>query len=64
VRSIMGSPSLGEEKQGDLSHVRVYKFKMNNQLSLLAYTYDITGNTLTLLSLGAHENFYRDLKKK
>jgi hypothetical protein len=37
---------------------------MINQLTLLAYSYDGSVLTLTLLAIGSHENFYRDLKKK
>ena len=36
---------------------------MIKQLTLLAYTCHDQTITLTLLALGAHENFYRDLKK-
>jgi hypothetical protein len=42
--------------------VQVYKFSMVNQLTLLAYIYGETTDTLTLVSVGPHENFYRDLK--
>jgi mRNA-degrading endonuclease YafQ of YafQ-DinJ toxin-antitoxin module len=35
---------------------------MVNQLALLAYTYEDNRLILTLLALGSHENFYRDLK--
>jgi mRNA-degrading endonuclease YafQ of YafQ-DinJ toxin-antitoxin module len=31
-------------------------------LTLLAYTYEEEVVTLTLLALGSHENFYRNLK--
>ncbi len=63
VKAIINNPDLGEQKVGDLSGVYVYKFKMVKQLTLLAYTYDDYTVTLTLLALGSHENFYRDLKK-
>ena len=63
VKSIMEEPSIGQLKSGDLSHVRVYKFKMVKQLTLIAYTYEEQMITLTLLTLGSHENFYLDLKK-
>ncbi|MEO1253478.1 MAG: type II toxin-antitoxin system RelE/ParE family toxin [Bacteroidota bacterium] len=63
VQSIMNDPSIGDQKSGDLSDVRVYKFKMVGQLMLLAYKYEDDVLTLTLLALGSHENFYRDLKK-
>lgn len=60
IRLILTDPVIGEEKKGDLAGVRVYKFDVQNQLYLLAYTADET--TITLLALGVHENFYRDLK--
>ena len=61
VEVIIQSPEAGEPKRGDLSGVRVYKFKSNDQLMLLAYEYD--PQTRMLLLLGSHENFYRDLKR-
>jgi len=60
VRFLAQMPDAGEKKVGDLAGVFVYKFKMNKQLTLLAYSYQ--GRTLTLLTFGSHENFYRDLK--
>ena len=63
VEVIMKCPDIGQSKRGDLSGVLVYKFKMVKQLTLLAYTYHDQTITLTLLALGTHENFYRDLKK-
>ncbi|MBP2280981.1 mRNA-degrading endonuclease RelE of RelBE toxin-antitoxin system [Psychrobacter sp. PL15] len=62
VRAIAGNPSLGIQKTGDLSTVQVYKFKMMKQLTLLAYQIDNGQLVLTLLLIGTHENFYRDLK--
>lgn len=58
----MDNTSLGEMKAGDLAGVQVYKFKMTGQLTLLVYRVDDVV-TLTLLALGSHENFYRDLKR-
>ena len=63
VKKLMQNPLAGDLKKGDLNGVRVYKFKMVQQLTLLAYKYDESGEGLTLLALGTHENFYRDLKK-
>jgi mRNA-degrading endonuclease RelE of RelBE toxin-antitoxin system len=63
VRSIMENPSIGAIKHGDLAGVLVHKFKMVKQLTLLAYIYQDKTVTLTLLAVGSHENFYRDLKK-
>lgn len=62
VRAILANPNLGEQKVGDLSSVRVYKFKMLKQLTLLAYQIDDGQLVLTLLMFGTHENFYRDVK--
>ena len=62
LQKIISDPALGESKTGDFSGVRVYKFKMLNQLTLLAYIYD-NNNRIILLVFGTHENFYRDLKK-
>jgi len=63
VRMLMEDPMLGDSKAGDLTGVLVFKFKMVNQLNLLAYSYADEVLTLTLLALGSHENFYRDLKQ-
>ncbi|MEO5328880.1 MAG: type II toxin-antitoxin system RelE/ParE family toxin [Magnetococcus sp. THC-1_WYH] len=63
VRAIAADPVIGEAKVGDLAGVRVFKFKMTHQLTLLAYEYEEAGDVLKLLALGSHENFYRDLKR-
>ena len=62
VRTIVGQPEAGETKVGDLAGVQVYKFRMGNLLCLLAYRI-LDENTLKLLMVGQHENFYRDLKR-
>jgi len=63
VKEIIANPDIGDAKKGDLRGVFVHKFKMSNQLTLLAYSYEDKTITLTLLALGTHENFYRDLKQ-
>lgn len=63
IEDIIKKPLAGEPKKGDLAGVYVHKFRVNKQLTLIAYTYDESSKTITLLSLGSHENFYRDLKK-
>ncbi|MFT2097449.1 type II toxin-antitoxin system RelE/ParE family toxin [Marinomonas sp. 2405UD66-6] len=63
IRDLMEEPKLGEQKKGDLSFMRVYKFKMAKQLTLLGYSYEDGALVLELLTLGSHENFYRDVKK-
>lgn len=63
VRTLVENPLTGELKRGDLSFLRVYKFKMAKQLPLLGYHYDGDSIVLTLMALGTHENFYRDIKR-
>ncbi|WP_432470217.1 type II toxin-antitoxin system RelE/ParE family toxin [Amphritea sp. HPY] len=63
VRALMTDPQLGEQKKGDLSFLRVYKFKMVKQLTLLGYSYEDGTIVLELIALGSHENFYRDIKR-
>lgn len=62
VRTIVNQPEAGEIKVGDLSGVQVYKFRMGSLLCLLAYRM-LDENTIKLLMIGPHENFYRDLKR-
>ena len=63
VQEIENNPGIGIEKKGDLRNVRLHKFKMVGQLTLIACDYNEETVTLTLLMLGPHENFYRDLKR-
>ena len=66
MKKITADPSLGEEKRGDLSGVFVYKFKLNNQETLLAYAQSpnkLTPDEVVLLGVGPHENFYAQLKR-
>ncbi|MBV1876825.1 MAG: type II toxin-antitoxin system RelE/ParE family toxin [Pseudomonadales bacterium] len=63
VQSIMENPVLGEQKKGDLAFLRVYKFNLNKQLTLLGYSFSDGTLTLELMALGSHENFYRDIKR-
>ena len=62
IKVLMEEPTIGEQKKGDLSYLRVYKFKMVNQLTLLGYSYEEGTVVLELIALGPHENFYRDVK--
>ena len=64
VKELIEQPTLGDQKKGDLSFLRVYKFKMVKQLTLLGYSYDGGALILELMALGTHENFYRDVKRK
>ncbi len=62
VKKILEQPDIGKRKTGDLINVRVYKYKHKEQQNLLAYS--VEEHSLTLLALGSHENFYRDLKRQ
>jgi mRNA-degrading endonuclease YafQ of YafQ-DinJ toxin-antitoxin module len=61
IKIIIKDPTAGSQKRGDLAGVFVYKFKIKKQEWLLAYEY--FPKERLLLALGAHENFYRDLKR-
>jgi mRNA-degrading endonuclease RelE of RelBE toxin-antitoxin system len=61
VIQVSKKPSLGDKK-GDLSALRVYKFKSKSQIYLLGYTVNDSLRLIYLESIGPHENFYRDLK--
>ncbi len=63
IKVLIANPEDRDLKVGDLSGVRIYKFKVNLNRMLLAYIYNKDAMTLTLLAYGSHENFYRDLKK-
>ncbi len=63
IKTIVQNPFVGQQKTGDLDFLRVYKFRINNPLTLLGYSYEERLVTLTLLHLGSHENFYRDIKR-
>lgn len=63
IHQILLTPDIGNVKKGDLSGIRVYKFRMLDQLTLIAYEISNNGMELVLLALGSHEYFYRDLKK-
>ena len=63
IHAIIADPLIGEQKKGDLAYLRVYKFSMVNQLTLLGYHFDDGEIVLQLITLGSHENFYRDLKR-
>ena len=64
IQQILLSPEIGETKKGKLIGIRVYKFQMINQLTLLAYELSSDRMQLILLALRSHENFYRKLEKK
>ena len=68
VLQILDSPSLGEQKSGDLKSIYVYKFRFNRQEYLIVYKFGTSENLITLVwidfyQVGSHENFYEELKR-
>jgi len=61
IKLIQEKPEIGESKRGDLAGVYVHKFKVGQKLFLLAY--ELNESAILLLTLGPHENFYRNLKR-
>lgn len=64
IEKVVNAPDLGEQKKGDLNYLRVHKFQLNNQLTLLGYSWVEDKIELYLLSFGSHENFYQEQKKQ
>lgn len=62
VHAIVNDPSIGQEKRGELKGVFVYKFKIHTTQYLLSYRLR-DSETLELIMIGPHENYYRDLEK-
>ncbi len=60
IKKIVREPLVGAEKKGDLRGIFVHKFKIQNQLYLLSYR--TVSDGLELITIGPHENYYRDLK--
>jgi len=60
ILNILDNPLIGQEKKGDLKNIFVYKFKIKNKPYLLSYR--LKKDLLELITIGSHENYYRDLK--
>ncbi|MDA3792348.1 MAG: type II toxin-antitoxin system RelE/ParE family toxin, partial [Elusimicrobia bacterium] len=60
---IANNPQLGKEKSGDRKDIKVFKFRVMGQQNLLAYQVNNKKKEIIFISIGGHENFYRDLKK-
>ena len=60
VKEIAKNPSIGTEKKGDLRGIFVYKFKISKTEFLISYRKVV--EDLELITIGPHENYYRDLK--
>ena len=64
IDNIIENPEIGELKKGDLSHLRVHKFKINNEQVLLGYSWLESKIEIYLLYLGSHEKFYKKMKEQ
>ena len=64
VDRIIDDPEMGEQKKGDLAHLRVHKFKVDNQQALVGYSWLEDQFELYLLQFGSHENFYPKMKEQ
>lgn len=64
IDKIIEKPEIGEIKKGDLSYLRVHKFRMDNQRVLLGYSWVEDKLEIYLLHIGSHENFYQKMKSK
>ena len=60
INQIVQNPSIGTEKKGDLRGIFVHKFSFLNQLYLISYRF--SSDSLELIMIGPHQNYYRDLK--
>jgi mRNA-degrading endonuclease RelE of RelBE toxin-antitoxin system len=60
VRKIAKDPRIGQEKRGELRGVFIHKFKVHATQYLLSYRM-VDPDTLELITIGPHENYYRDL---
>ena len=73
VEDVCEDPEIGVAKNGDLAGIWVHKFSFNRQEYLMAYrpptdeqqrqNKEIEILTIDFYQLGAHENFYDDLKR-
>ncbi|GAB4409609.1 MAG: hypothetical protein OHK0032_05220 [Thermodesulfovibrionales bacterium] len=61
VEKVVSNPCLGEAKKGDLSGLRVHKFKFQKQEYLVAYSAE--SRSIIFYMIETHENFYRNLKQ-
>ena len=61
IKRILDDHAIGTEKKGDLRGIYIHKFKLKTIQYLLAYR--IEGESLELIMIGPHQNYYRDLKK-
>lgn len=64
IDRIIENPLIGELKKGDLAHMRVHKFRLNELIVLLGYSWGSDKLELYLLHIGSHDNFYEAQKRQ
>ena len=64
IDKISDDPEIGEQKKGDLLHLRVHKFRLDDQQVLLGYSWVEAKIEIYLLHIGSHEGFYQNMKVK
>lgn len=62
IEKIIADPLVGEQKKGDLKHLRIHKFKIKTQEWLLGYNWNNNELIIHLLQLGSHENYYQEAR--
>lgn len=60
VRESAKNPSIETEKKGELRGIFVHKFKLSKREFLLSCR--LAGEDIELITIGPHENYYRNLK--
>jgi hypothetical protein len=68
VDAVCDDPAIGELKVGDLTGIRVHKFRFSRQEYLIAYRAPKEDAPMEFLivdfyQVGVHENFYAELKQ-
>ncbi len=63
IQKVLENPEANPLKSGDLSDLRVCKYSVHGSQVLLGYVYHKQEHIINLVSVGSHENFYRDLKR-
>ena len=61
VEKVIINPEIGESKKGYLKGFRVHKFSFKKNGFLIAYRFQ--GEGIFFYMIGAHEHFYRELKR-
>ncbi|GHU85852.1 addiction module toxin RelE [Clostridia bacterium] len=62
IDKILANPTIGKPKKGDLKGRLCYGFYYDRTEYRVSYRV-INNETLLIVTVGTHENFYRDLKR-